>query len=174
MDILSKLAERHNEWVSMARSIGCGVDSDDIVQDMYLRIHKYNTMELTDDGEINTVYVWYVLNNLFKDSIRQSNKLETVSIGEGFEIETIEEESKEESYSIIIEKIHKEIESWTWYDRKLFNLYTTSNLSMRGLHEETTISLSSIFNTLTNCKNRIKAVVGEDYEDYLNKDYDKI
>jgi DNA-directed RNA polymerase specialized sigma24 family protein len=175
MDILTKLAERHSEWVSMARAIGCGISSDDVVQDMYLRIHKYKSMELTEDGEVNSVYVWYVLNNLFKDGIRKANKLEVVSIGEGFEIEQIEDvEQKEESYTVIIDKIKEEVDSWTWYDRKLFNLYTTSNLSMRGLHEETNISLSSIFNTLKNCKERIKANVGEDYEDYLNKDYDKI
>ena len=75
MDILTKLAERHSEWVSMARAIGCGISSDDVVQDMYLRIHKYKSMELTEDGEVNSVYVWYVLNNLFKRKLLKITKI---------------------------------------------------------------------------------------------------
>ena len=45
---------------------------------------------------------------------------------------------------------------------------------MRELSNETKISLSSIFHTIKTCKERIVSEVGEDYEDYINEDYEKI
>jgi hypothetical protein len=39
---------------------------------------------------------------------------------------------------------------------------------------ETNISVTSIFNTVKTCKKRIKNNVGEDYEDFKNKDYELI
>ena len=39
---------------------------------------------------------------------------------------------------------------------------------------ETRISTSSIFQTLKYCKNEIRINVGEDYEDYINEDYEII
>ena len=45
---------------------------------------------------------------------------------------------------------------------------------MRKLASETGISLTSIFTTIKNCKNRIKENIGEDYQDYNNKDYELI
>ena len=40
------------------------------------------------------------------------------------------------------------------------------------LSEETRISTSSIFQTLKYCKNQIRINVGEDYEDFMNEDYE--
>ena len=45
---------------------------------------------------------------------------------------------------------------------------------MREIAEETDISLTSIFNTLSNCKKRLKHSVGEDFDDYLNGEYELI
>ena len=56
----------------------------------------------------------------------------------------------------------------------LFNLYKDSGKSMRTITKETGISTSSIFNTLKNCKDIIREEIGEDYEDYLNEDYELI
>jgi hypothetical protein len=42
---------------------------------------------------------------------------------------------------------------------------------MRDISKGANISLSSIFNSLKNCKTRLKENVGEHYEDYLNEDY---
>lgn len=45
---------------------------------------------------------------------------------------------------------------------------------MRDLAEETNISLTSIFITLKNCKDRLRDNVSEDYEDFINEDFDLI
>jgi predicted DNA-binding protein YlxM (UPF0122 family) len=67
-----------------------------------------------------------------------------------------------------------EVSNWHWYDQKLFKLYKDSDLSMREISKETNISVTSIFNTIKNCKTRINESVGETYEDYINEDYELI
>lgn len=80
----------------------------------------------------------------------------------------------EKKYDIILDKINTEIESWHWYDQMLFVHYVESGKSIRTLAEETNISRDSIFQTLKNCKLKIKTVVGEDWEDFKNKDFELI
>jgi hypothetical protein len=45
---------------------------------------------------------------------------------------------------------------------------------MRKLAKETNISVTSIFNSCKNYKDIIKSKFGEDFEDYLNGDFDLI
>jgi DNA-directed RNA polymerase specialized sigma24 family protein len=107
-------------------------------------------------------------------AIRNKGKLE------GFNIETYQiqaptnEVDKHEAYLKILGKIEQEVDSWHWYDQKLFELYRDTDLSIRDIAAETTISSSSIFNTLKNCKEKIRVAVGEDYTDYKNEDYELI
>ena len=89
----------------------------------------------------------------------------------GVEYDYIEET---EAFTSLIHKIDSEVETWHWYDQMLFNLYRESGKSIRKLSEETRISTSSIFQTLKYCKNEIRINVGEDYEDYINEDYEMI
>jgi len=56
----------------------------------------------------------------------------------------------------------------------LFDTYVSNQKSMRKLSEETKISLTSVFNTLKNCKKRLQQNIGEDYLDYLYKDFELI
>jgi predicted DNA-binding protein YlxM (UPF0122 family) len=70
--------------------------------------------------------------------------------------------------------VDSECENWHWYDRQLFELYKNTDKSLRQISSETNISVTSIFNTIKTCKRRIKNNVGEDYEDFINKDYELI
>ena len=45
-------------------------------------------------------------------------------------------------------------------------------MSMRELEAETKISLTSIFHTIKHCKQQLREAVGEDYQDYINGDYE--
>jgi DNA-directed RNA polymerase specialized sigma subunit len=83
-------------------------------------------------------------------------------------------EAEQMATSNIEQMIEDEIESWHWYDAMLFRLYKDSNLSMRQIADKTNISLTSIFHTLKKCKDRLKENVGEDYEDFINKDFELI
>jgi predicted DNA-binding protein YlxM (UPF0122 family) len=66
------------------------------------------------------------------------------------------------------------MDNWHWYDSMLFKVYKEGNASMRDIAKDSGISLTSIFNTLKNCKERLKEEVGEDYTDFTNQDYDLI
>jgi hypothetical protein len=79
-----------------------------------------------------------------------------------------------EAYLKIQDKIDKEVNSWHWYDQKVWHIYRDTGMSIRKLAKETTISPKSLFVTLKHCKNRIHNSLNEDYQDYINKDYERI
>ena len=78
------------------------------------------------------------------------------------------------SFDKIIDGINDEVKQWYWYDRKIWQIHFDQEKSMRRISSDTTISLSSIFNTLKKCKNKIRDKFSEDVEDYKNGDYDRI
>jgi len=110
-------------------------------------------------------------NNFFNPD----NDEDFIQIGQLNEFDKDEEiKLKLNKYEIILERIEEEISTWHWYDYMLFKIYVDSGKSIRTLAKETKISRDSIFQTLKNCKERIKIAVGEDWEDFKNLDYDKI
>ena len=78
------------------------------------------------------------------------------------------------AFNKLCQLIDNEVESWEWYNKKLFKLYRDSNLSIRGIAQETNISWVSIFNSLKNAKNKIKNKFQEDWDDYENNDFESI
>src|SRR5210317_1102927 len=83
--------------------------------------------------------------------------------------------AKQSAEDKILKKIQVEVDNWEhWYDRKLFKVYYETDISMRKLAKETNISVTSIFNSCKNYKDIIKSKFGEDFEDYLNGDFDLI
>ena len=69
-------------------------------------------------------------------------------------------------YVNIIQDIDNYVETWYWYDKKLFRLYYDKGMSMRKIAKETKISLKSVFNSLTKAKQRIREEFGSDYYKY--------
>jgi len=70
--------------------------------------------------------------------------------------------------------IDEHIDSWRWYEKKLFTLYRDTELSIRGIASETNISWVSIFNTLKHAKNELNDKFKEDWEDYRNRDWEHL
>lgn len=177
MKWLKKVAEHHEDYLRIVKSLGVDDLAEDIVQEMYIKISKYCSPEriLQENGKINKYYIRCVLYNLVFDYRKQQNKHKKVNIEEvynlGVEYEYIEET---EAYTSLIQQIGEEVETWHWYDRDLFLLYWKTGFSIRKLSEETRISTSSIFQTLKYCKKRIRTNVGEDYEDFMNEDYEHL
>jgi len=175
MEWLKKVAEHHDYWLKVVNSFGYTSCAEDLVQEMYLRLYKYGTMELKENGEVDKTYIWVVLKNIHTDYHKQRKKIEKISIGDGFEIEDdIIEFGFEEANEELTYKMNSEIKSWHHYDQMLFRIYIGNDWSMQELAEKTKISKSSIFNTIKNCKKRLFDAIGEDYQDLMNGDYDKI
>jgi len=148
---LSKVAEHHEDYLRIVKSLGVDDLAEDIVQEMYLKISKYCAPEriLQENGKVNKYYIRCVLYNLVFDYRKQQNKHKKVNIEEvynlGVEYASIEET---DAFTSLIRKIDSEVATWHWYDEMLFNLYRASGRSRRKLSEETRIRTGSIFTTL--------------------------
>ena len=66
--LIDILAEKHNDWVNMAKSFGISKeDANELVQQMYIRITDYVVdvkRILFNESEINTYYNYVTLRNL--------------------------------------------------------------------------------------------------------------
>ena len=202
MEWFETLSKRHEEYLRIVQSFPENQNNDnveDIVQDAYIevfelgnksckegdkRVNKeYKDLPVCEkilnnngDGEVNMFFMWIILKRVSMSHLKQRRK-EAVYIqrlGEGFEKANEENEIDEKAFNNLMKNIEDEINKWHWYDKMLFQTYIKENKSMRVLSKDTLISLTSIFTTIRNCKNRIKQNVGEDYTDYLNKDYELI
>ena len=193
--ILNELSKRNKEWHRIALSI-CKDEhlANDLVQLMYFRILKYikDVDKIKVNGKINSLYIYVTIKNIY---YQHKNKLKKKKRFEYKEYDCYDESNDENNYSSsfvstiedeynileyeqahqkIINKIEKEIKTWHWYDEKLFRLYYYTDKSLRKIAKETSISLTSIYNSCKNYKEIIKDKYGEDIADLFNKDYDKI
>ena len=172
MSLLDELAERHDDWVRMAGKLGAGDWSEDIVQEMYLRLHRYvdnpDRIRHKATGEINTFFVYITISNMVKDLKRAEARFQKVSIDGGSEGEWISQEDIENALQAmdlpptgwdspdVMELITEELNSWHWYDKQVFKIFLHEKTSLRKLSKETGISVTSLFNTMKNAKERIK------------------
>jgi DNA-directed RNA polymerase specialized sigma24 family protein len=175
MNKLLILGQNHNEWLLMANKMGIGEMSEDMVQETYLRIIRLNYVDgiVKDDGSLNKFYMWLTIRAVHVDYLR-ANSQNFVSLDEVKESYEETDLEKHEALNTLDHKIHLEMESWSWYDSMLFKVYKEGNASMRNIANDSGISLTSIYNTLKNCKQRLRESVGEDYQDYINQDFDLI
>jgi|TARA_R100001163_G_C4935038_1_gene109291 DNA-directed RNA polymerase specialized sigma24 family protein len=172
----------------MAKSFGLSNDdANEIVQEMYIRIYDYTKdikKIMYNKTEVNTFYIYITLRNLYYSNFAKYGKsIKTRKIFLFTEMDDnsikkvynnyfedyesyMQTVSKKKSLDKLHEKIEQTIDSWYWYDKKLTKLYFDSGMSMRDLSKETKISLSSIFNTLTNAKEKIRQNTKEEYKKY--------
>lgn len=78
MKTLDVLAKRDDEWIRMAMSFGLQVnDAREIVQEMYLKLHKYVKdidKIMYNETEVNTFYVYTTISNLFYTGFHKTGK----------------------------------------------------------------------------------------------------
>ena len=61
-----------------------------------------------------------------------------------------------------------------WFDYELFKTYITSGKSFRTLAEESKIGIRTIYLSIKRSKVIIAEKLFEDYQDFVNEDYDLI
>ena len=176
--MLEKLAENHNLWIKMVINMGCDKHiAEDIVQSMYLRIHRLVTDEkkiMYNDDEVNRFFIYVTLKNMFVDYVKARNKytffeyMETDDIEEGLEDIEFDEQ---EAFHNLVDSMSSEIMSWERYDIILSQLYFKTDLSLRDIANGSGISLMSIYNSIKNYKNILNNKFMDDYQDYMNGDY---
>ena len=171
---LKIVAEHHDRWVKIINSFGEYDYAEDIVQEMYIALQKYSKPEsIIKNGKVSNGYVFFTLRSLYYQFYNAKNKVQKVNIDD-YKIENFSDIEQEKAYHKVCTLIDEHIENWHWYDQKLFKLYRDTDMSIRKIAKETGISWVSIFNTLKKCKLDLKENFSEDYDDYLNEDYERI
>ena len=87
------------------------------------------------------------------------------------QVDGMEEQEAFHKICLLVDEVADE---WTWYDKRMWKLYSQTDMSIRKLADETKISWVSIFNTLKNLKQELKDKLQEDYIDLKNEDYERI
>jgi DNA-directed RNA polymerase specialized sigma24 family protein len=179
--MLKKLAENHKLWIRMVINMGCDPSiAEDIVQEMYLRIHrlvKDKKKIMYNDEEVNRFFIYVTLRNMYYDYTKLKNKYQFFTYIESDELDDkhyVEDEYNEEEhrgFEYIMGLVNEEISNWDRYDIILAGLYLKSDRSLRNISDMSGISLTSVFNSVKNYKRILKEKFGEEWEDYLNGDY---
>ena len=189
MDQLELIAKDHKYWCNIVSGFGCNKGMvEDVVQEMYIKM--YNRFKNSDldirygDNGINKLYVWFALDSVYKDYLRQKKKSIFVDIPDqetnDLILESLAEGSMEQHaerdllFGELWKKIVKEMETWddegTFpYNKLIFLAYTTTNFSYTTLAKETQIPRNSIFNTVKQRREILAEKFGEDINKYFSK-----
>ena len=165
MGILERVAKYHKDWIELAAVFDKDF-AEDIVQEMYLLLHKYNVSEeqMFTNGRINRGYVFIIIRNIHFQLHNIRKRINKVELND--EVYRLEDDfnlDAELDWNKFRNQVEEITEKWDWYDKKLFTLYKDNKTSIRKLAKETGISFVSIFHTLKDCKKRIKNELNEDY-----------
>lgn len=172
MNSLNEISKRHDEFIQIVKTFGCNVDPNDVVQEMYIRLH--NHLERYPDKEINLFYCWTTLRNIFFDMYKTDTRYCDKDIQDFHYLEEEEQTEEQQAYHLIQQKTIEVVNRLHYFDIKLFEIYSKEKTSIRKLSNETMIGQRTIFDSLKRTKEIIKEELQEDYEDYKNEDYELI
>ena len=175
---LEVVAEQHDTWIGIVNGFGEYNYAEDIVQESYIALTKYaDPNKIIKDGKVSRGYMFFTLRSLYYQYYNKKKKVQKISIDNDevfLQIPHTDNMEEQEAFHKICLLVDDVADKWTWYDKKMWKLYSQTDMSIRKLAAETTISWVSIFNTLKHAKNELNEKFREDYEDYKNKDYDRI
>jgi len=134
-----QLFAKHKEWIQIVKTFGCDDYAEDIVQEMYFRMLKFEPKQITK------TYVWITLRNCYL--LQFKNRIETVPID-------LRKHQITDEYNDQFEAIENEIQSWDYFHKEMFELYLKK--SAREISRETKIGLRTVCETINKCKTKIQ------------------
>ena len=154
--VLTLLAEYHNKWIASVDALinDENIQAEDIVQDMYLKIHSSKDEIINKAIVDSKPHIGYV-NKILYTMYLKAQKEESLKT-ELKDNHTIETKEPEINKFNIEKKIDEIVNSFYWFDRKLFNLYRKEFHTIRSLSKATKISHVVVHNTISKCKKKIK------------------
>lgn len=164
--ILEQVSKHHNYLVELAQVFDKDF-AEDVVQEFYILLHKYQVTEeqIFTNGKLNRGYCFIIIRNIYFQIYNIKKRItkcelndEVYNMVDDFDIE------KEIEWNNFRNKAENEVNSWDWYDKKLFSIYRDTDVSIRGLAKETGISFVSIFHSLKQHKAKLKELLQEDYD----------
>jgi RNA polymerase sigma factor (sigma-70 family) len=137
---------------------------EDVVQEAYFRVAtilaqgqelKFETYSLLERYFFKTIKG--IIINEAKSKTIQELPIKQDIVGE------IPEEIDVVEYSELVKKIDEVVETFYWYDKKMFNLYRYQIPSIRKISSETKISRPSVTQTIESCKMKIQKRLATEY-----------
>lgn len=187
--MLTKITNLHNLWMRICLNFGASKeDSEDIIQDMYLKVSTVVDLSKIKYGEdgVNRYYIYKMLKSLFMDLKRDKLLNNSYQLNEdiGLVDDNGYDYAKDRAIEDIVSDIKKELSTKRRSLQRLFELYyrislnsskvyVGEKLSYRDISDNSNISLSTVFNDMKELKNIIR-FKEEDVRDYFNGDYDRI
>tara|TARA_R110002051_G_scaffold13774_1_gene45501 strand:- start:91 stop:660 length:570 start_codon:yes stop_codon:yes gene_type:complete len=184
--MLELIAKQHNAWVGYLINNGCPSSiAEDIVQEMYIKIHKSCATAqkiMFNDDEVNHGYIRVTLMNLYRDYYRSKSRFTVVSLDDNeveakklqqeeyhkavdAEIELIKENQSDIDF---LKRIARAIDSFEdSYNRNAARTYFLSDLTLREVSELSGISLTSLFNSVKHYKAMLVSELGNELTEHL-------
>jgi len=147
MGILDKIAVYHKDWVELAEVF----DKDwaeDLVQEFYLLLHKYNVSEsqLFTNDKPNRGYCFIIIRNIYFQLHNIRKRIDKCELNDDiYNLIDDYSEEKEIEWDDFRTKAEDEVNSWEWYDKKLFTLYRDNKTSIRKLAKDESSSVCHKF-----------------------------
>lgn len=143
----------------MARSFETGPESEDLVQDMYIKIYnwkgKYNKVLMYNEKEVNQYFVFLTMRHLFLDKKRKEKRKRNAL----YKYRS-QQDTKQDQYFDQLEIVRKEIESWHRYDKLIYLIIFQLGKSMLQVSKESGINYYSIYRTVK----KIKSIIDKKLE----------
>ena len=159
--VLEIIYDRHDEWVYLVQAFGCNRDtSEDIVQEMYLRMHKIlsnGTDVMYNETEVNAYYVLKTLKSIFIDLKRKESNKQGIEVeweGVSFSMESDNLVEYDTKYAMIQDELKK----LYWFDSKVFELINAGE-NISSLSRKTTIPYYTLYNTYKKVYNHLKQLL---------------
>lgn len=186
---LQMLAENHAEYIKMARAIANNNNevynyAEDFVQEAYLRLAKYDDLFdkiISTKGKVSKGYMFFTLRSIILNTIKRKSNLKFNYLGSQYDFEEtynfIDEGVDEDKIGIeaIENKMYSIVrEGSKWFDYELFKTYLETGKSFRTIAQESGIGIRTIYLSIKRSKVMIAEKLNEDYQDFLNKEYDLI
>lgn len=155
MEIINEIALKHDRFFREKAYLisKCKFQADDLVQEMYLKLMRYDKTKLTaihSKGVLKFICV-RMLNQLFLDSVKKNKDYKSTNLVELLFNNKNEVEEKEKA-----EHIRSFFSELYWFDSRLFDMYVSSDNSMRDLAEQTGINLRSIYSAINRAKKELQ------------------
>lgn len=175
MKALSCFEANYNRWLTVASAIGCGELSGDIVNDMYLKLHRMMRLgklpeSAIKDGCLDENYIFITLRNTFYSY--KSPKIEFVTDSEVFidkEQEVLDMRAKSEGLEDeIIQDIRVLISELSVADQQMFRHYFLSGYTMDQIATGAGISKGSVFYSIDKIRGYIRSVLSDKRLEQLN------
>ena len=167
MNILKQLSHNHKNFVLYVKKNAMTLQQkkypEDVVQEAYFRVATILSQGQELKFESYSLLERYFFKTIKSILINESKKksIQELPIKQDFPVTP--EEIDVVEYSELVKKIDEVVETFYWYDKKMFNLYRYQIPSIRKIASETKISRPSVTQTIDNCKMKIQKKLATEY-----------